>query len=276
MNTVLRFADKKPVLFVLAALVAWMLLFSIFAILTGALFSLPITDPITQAVGGLLATLLLLFGAVRVGWIDGIGIFNFGSRSAWVVTLIVAIYVLLVNFYAFFDEITFQPANLFTQDKSPILLRALQVGFVEEVVFRGIILYGLVRIWGKSNRGLIAALAIQAFLFGIFHALQVFGGVDPAIAISNVLATFIFGLWVGALVVAVGSVWPAIILHAVSNSFVLIKGLTSQWVIPNYLGYLRGSLFELPLVLIGLWFVLTHRSDEHQSSDASSASLTST
>ena len=126
---------------------------------------------------------------------------------------------------------------------------------------------GLVRIWGKSRRGLIAALVVQAFLFGSLHALQAFVGLDPVRTISNVLATIIFGLWVGALVISVGSVWPAIILHSVSNGFILIKGLTSYWVDPTYLGYLRGALFELPLVLLGLWFVWTHRSVKYLGSD---------
>ena len=275
MNSVPRFADRKPFIFVVGVLVAWILLGSIFVILAATLFRLPITDPKIQAAGTLIATILLLCIAIRISWIDGIGIVNLGSPSLWMVTLIVAIYVLLVNSYAYFDEITFLPASLFTQDAVPLLLRGLQVGFVEEVVFRGIILYGLVRTWGKSNRGLFAALAVQAALFSVLHTLQVFFGADLASAISNVLATFIFGLWVGALVVSFGSLWPAILIHAVSNSFILINGLSNQWVIPNYLGFLRGSLFELPLVLLGLWFVLKRRSDAHLDSDDLSNPLTS-
>jgi membrane protease YdiL (CAAX protease family) len=197
-----------------------------------------------------------LFGVYRAGWIDRIGIVSFGTLSSWMITLVVAIYVLLVNFYAFFGEFTFQIEALFSQNAVPILLQALCAGFVEEVVFRGIILYWLVRVWGKSNRGLVAALVVQAVLFGIPHALQVLGGATPASALSNVLATLIFGLWIGGLVVAVGSLWPAILLHAVANSFILIKGLSSAWITPYYLGYLRGALVELPLVLVGLWIVL--------------------
>lgn len=276
MKKILRFADGKPFLFGVAVLVVWMLLVSIFSLLAGILFSLPSADLITQVASTLTATLLLLFGAARIGWIDGIGILRSGSLAAWGVTLMVAIYVLLVNFYAYFGEITFQPASLFTPEALSLLLRALQVGFVEEVVFRGIILYGLVRVWGKSKRGLVAALVVQAALFGSLHALQALFGVDPASALSNVLATFIFGLWLGALVLSTGSVWPVILLHAVSNSFIMIKGLSSQWVIPYHLGYLRGALFELPLVLFGLWFLFKHRPDARPVSEALPGSMTST
>ena len=276
MKKILRFADAKPFWFGVAVLVLWMLLVSILSLLAGVLFSLPIADLKIQAVGTLTATLLLLFGAVRIGWIDGMDMFKPGSPAAWGVTLMVAIYVLLVNFYAFFGEITFQPASLFTPEAQPLLLQALRAGWVEETVFRGIMLYGLVRVLGRSKRGLVAALVFQAVLFGILHALQAFFGVDPASALSNVLATLIFGLWVGALVVCTGSVWPAILLHAVSNSFILIKGLSSQWVLPTYLGYLRGALFELPLVFLGLWYLFKHRPDARQVSEALSDAMTST
>ena len=46
-----------------------------------------------------------------------------------------------------------------------------------------------------------------------------------------------------------------------SNSFTQIKGFSSVWVTPNYVGYLRGALVELPLVLIGLWIVLKLKED---------------
>jgi membrane protease YdiL (CAAX protease family) len=275
MKSILQFGDRRPVIFVLAVLVAWMMLVSVISILTGTLVDKPITDPQIQTAGTLIATVLLLFGAYRAGRIDRIGIVSFGTLSSWIVTLVVAIYVLLINFYAFFGDFTFQLGSLFNQNALPILLQGLRAGFVEEVVFRGIILYWLVRVWGKSNRGLVAALVVQAFLFGTLHALQVLGGSTPASAISNVLATFIFGLWVGVLVVVVGSLWPAILLHAVLNSFTLIKGLDSQWVTPYFLGYLRESLFELPLVLLGLWIVLKLKANKQRGSDESSEPIAS-
>lgn len=276
MKAILKFANRKPFLFVITVLVVWILLVSISAIITGALLNMSMGNLMPQAISTLIATFLLLFGAARIGWIKRIGIASPGSGIAWLVTLAVAIYVLLVDFYAFFREVSFQPVSLFNHYALGLILRALQVGFVEEVVFRGIILYGLVRVWGKSKRGLFAALAVQSALFGTLHALQAFFGADPASAISNVLATFIFGLWVGSLVISVRSVWPAIILHAVSNSFVLIKGISSQWVTPYYLGYLRESLFELPLVLLGLWFVLKYRPDARRGSDTLSDSISET
>jgi len=241
-----------------------MILVSIFAMLAGILIDKPITDPLIQAVGALVATLILLLGTYRLGWISQIGITRFGSPLSWIVTLALSIYVLLAGFYAYFGESSFQMVSLLDQEAWPILLQGLRVGFVEEVVFRGIILYSLVRVWGKINRGIVMAIPIQAVLFALPHAFQVLAGVAPTSALSNILATLIFGLWTGMLVVVVGSLWPAIFLHAVSNSFTLIKGLSSTWVTPNYLGYLRGALVELPLVLIGVWIVLKIKDNQKE------------
>jgi membrane protease YdiL (CAAX protease family) len=264
MKTVLRFSERKPLIFVLILLLAWMILVFIVAILVGFLLDKPIADPLIQSVGALVATLFLLFGAYHIGWISQIGITSFGSPLSWIATLALSIYVILADFYAFFGESSFQVSSLLDQGAWPILLQGFRAGFVEEVVFRGIILYSLVRLWGKKNRGIVMAIIVQAVLFALPHVFQVLAGVAPTSVLSNVLATLIFGLWTGMLVVVVGSLWPAIFLHAVSNSFTLIKGLSSTWITPYHLGYLRGALVELPLVLIGLWIVLKLKDNQKE------------
>jgi membrane protease YdiL (CAAX protease family) len=133
------------------------------------------------------------------------------------------------------------------------------VGFVEETVFRGVLLYALVRVWGRTKRGLVAAVVIQAALFAVPHVLQAFVGVSPLTALVNVANTFVSGLWLGLLVLGVGTLWPGIVLHALSNAAILIKGLSSPWVDPATLGYVRVALFELLLVLLGAWIILRAR-----------------
>lgn len=256
MKSVLEFSNRKPLIFILILLVVWMILVFVVALLAGFLLNKPIVDPVVQAVGNLVATLILLLAGYRIGWLDRIGFTNFGSVSAWIATLVLLIYVLLVGFFAYFADVSFHIGSLLDQEAWPILLQGLRAGFVEEVVFRGIILYSLVRVWGKTKWGIVTALVVQAVVFALPHALQVLADVPLVSALSNVLATLVFGLWTGILVIAVGSLWPAIFLHSVSNSFTLIKGLSSSWITPYYLGYLRGALVELPLVLIGLWIVL--------------------
>jgi membrane protease YdiL (CAAX protease family) len=157
-----------------------------------------------------------------------------------------------------------------------ILLRQGIVGFVEETLFRGIILYALARVWGHTRRGLIAAVIVQAALFGLIHILQALGGSPTSSVLLVIVNGFLSGIWWGALVVGWGSVWPVVILHAASNAAVAIHGLTNPFIEPATTGYLRVTLFELPLVVLGIWILMQmpiQPDTQHQGVDVEEAVL---
>jgi membrane protease YdiL (CAAX protease family) len=263
MPSISRFAERQPLLFAITTLLAWIVLTGLSAGGAAALLGRPIADPLIQSIGTLIATGVLLGMAHRLGWLRAMGFARIGTWQAWALTLLLTVYVALSGFFAYFGEFNFRLSQLVaTPESRAILLNQLRVGPVEEILFRGVILYALARTWGRSRRGLLAALVLQAALFGLLHSLQVFGGSSPAGALANVLATFIFGLWTGALVLLVGSLWPGVILHILANAFTMIKGLSSPWIDPLYVGYLRGALVDLPLALFGLWLVLRSQSAE--------------
>lgn len=257
MKTFLRLADNRPFTFTLLTLLIWVALAGLVNVLVVFLFKVLLDNPIVLQVGNLVAIGILLIITLRLGWFHKIGITNFGTPFTWLITLALAIYIVIVGFFSFFEDITFAFNSLYsTQEARTILLRSLLVGFVEETVFRGVLLYSLVRVWGKTRRGIIASVMVQAALFGGLHSLHVLAGSTTSIAISNVLETFIFGILTGAVVILGGTLWPAILLHFVSNSFILIKGLSSPWVDPAFIGYLRQALLESFLALICLWIML--------------------
>ena len=92
----------------------------------------------------------------------------------------------------------------------PILISVgLLVPLAEEVLFRGV-LYAWLRRWGVP-----VAVVVSALIFGLFHGLNVI---------------FFVGLVIGGLNAILyersGSLWPAVISHAVNNSAaVLLLGL---------------------------------------------------
>ncbi len=91
-------------------------------------------------------------------------------------------------------------------------------GVCEEILFRGVILAGLRRSLGDAT-----AVLITAFLFAALH-------LSP----ERFLAQFLVGLLLGALVVRCGSIWPAILLHALHNAAALgIGTLAMQTPIPG-------------------------------------------
>ncbi len=73
---------------------------------------------------------------------------------------------------------------------------------MEELFFRGLLLRGLLRRWPA-----VPAVVASALLFALFHA-------NP----WQFLAPLILGLFYGWLTVRSGSLWPAILAHALNNA----------------------------------------------------------
>lgn len=255
-NSLVRLANNRPLVFSLTMLFAWMLLTLLIVATTTLIIGTPITSVISQSIGTLSATGILLLLAARLGWLSGIGITRIGSMTTWLVTILIGAYITLAYLYSFFGDLDYQPIYIIeTQEARALLPRQFIVGFVEETVFRGFILFVLIRVWGKSKSGILAAVLVQAALFGVLHALQVTAGVPLTTAFLNVISTFVFGIWMGTLVLSVSTIWPAIFLHALANFIPLSKGLYSPWINPVSLQDFRAILFELPLVLIGMWVI---------------------
>lgn len=82
--------------------------------------------------------------------------------------------------------------------------------FLEEVLFRGVVLHALLP-YGKAT-----AILVSAVLFGLFHGNPVQFPVG-----------FFVGLLLGFLVVETKSIWPAVGAHIFNNSFVSLPELFS-------------------------------------------------
>jgi membrane protease YdiL (CAAX protease family) len=196
-----RVADRRPLVFALLTLLFWFLVAAAIVAVVAFLLRAPIAGVWPQTVGSLAATGLLLWVISRLGWLRPMGITTFGTWTTWALTLLLGAYLVLSGFYAFFGEIAFGARALFASEGAcAILLRQAVVGFVEETVFRGVLLYALVRAWGRTKWGLVAAVVVQAALFAVPHVLQAFVGLSPLTALVNVANTFVSGLWLGLLV----------------------------------------------------------------------------
>ena len=266
MKALLYLADSRPLRFTLLMLLIWIVIAGLINGLVITLFKTSLDNPIALQAGNMISTCILLLVVLRFGWFYEIGITKFGTPSIWLITVALAIYIVLVGFYSFFADFTFAFDSLYaTQEARNILLRSLLAGFVEETVFRGVLLYSLVRVWGKTRWGIVASVIIQAALFGVLHSLQVFAGVTIGAVLSNVLETFIFGILTGSVVLFGRTIWTVIFLHLVSNAFILIKGLSSPWVDPVFMGYLWQALLESVVAFICLWVVLKRKPVQHVS-----------
>ncbi len=249
------FATNRPLLFALFTILSWFVVGALFTGLVSVFLHSSFLDYGPQVIGTLAATIYVLFIAWRFGWLRAGGITSLGSWQTWVVALLALIYVILAYSFAFFGDFSLDTVLFSSAEARSIFGRQVVVGLVEEILFRGLILYAFVRVWGETSRGLLASIFLSAFLFEIIHLLQALAGRSFEMALVASLEAFISGVWWAAIVVLWTTVWPAVLLHTASNAAVLIKALSYPGIVLTASDYTLVILFQLPLVFIGLWWV---------------------
>ncbi len=257
MQRIERFATVRPLLFVILATVAWIVIAGSTAYLAASALHLPLTDDLAQSLGTLAATACLVLVMWRWGWLRSAGMTVLGSGRLWLLTAGLTVFVIVANQLGFFREVALHlSASWGTGEAQAILRRQVVVGFVEETLFRGFLLYALVRVWGNTRRGLLAALTIPALIFGLTHILQRLIGNPLDDTLMTMLNAFIGGLWYGALVLLGGSIWPVVLLHAAGNASVQIVAASLPGFDPSAADYALATVADLPLVVAGLWLLL--------------------
>jgi membrane protease YdiL (CAAX protease family) len=256
-DTIEMLAKNRPLVFVLLTLLIWLFLGAVLVVGSAALLRVPIIEDVPQMIGTLGATFVLLVIAGRMGWLRSMGIASFGGWRVWLMAIPLLVYMIPAYLYGFFGDVSFDLSVFARSDAARrILVRDGIVGFVEETLFRGIILYALVRAWGKSKGGLIASVIVQAALFGVLHVLQIVAGSSLVTALMVTMNSFVSGIWWGVMVLRWGSLWPVIVLHSLSNISVLVKGMSSAYIEPATTAYARATLLEVPLLALGVWLLL--------------------
>lgn len=130
-----------------------------------------------------------------------------------------------------------------------VLVNTLLVGISEELMFRGILLYG-----AKTRYSLWAAIWIASILFGLVHALNGFltGQFGPAL-IQAVLA-FASGLMFMGLRLRQNSLLPAMLIHGLWDFAVFTAAGSTLALV--------GFIFPVLFFFYGLWLLRGFRYEE--------------
>lgn len=118
---------------------------------------------------------------------------------------IILILILLALFRSAFIDTYMQMADYFTAQRAPEILAGGLLAAGEEMLFRGVVLQGMVQMLGA---GPVSAVLVSSILFGLFHVI-----------VRRRLALFsIWAVWEGAVLGAVylytGSLLVAAAVHA--------------------------------------------------------------
>lgn len=121
-----------------------------------------------------------------------------------------------------------------------LLIQVFIVAFIEETVFRGIMLRMLLA------KGAFTAVLISSLLFGITHSLQLLGGQSLEDTIIQIVYALLVGLVLSLLILDGQSIIITILFHGLNNFFNYMGNVES----PTLSGYLIILvLFVYTLVL---------------------------
>jgi membrane protease YdiL (CAAX protease family) len=207
-------------------------------------------ETMALTVARVVTTLAIVALLWRLGWLRAAGVARVGTWQVWLVTLGATAYEIVVALWAFFGSLRLD--GVASLDALAMPLAGLTAGIVEEIVFRGAILYAFVRVWGNSRRGLFQSALLSAVLFGALHAVNAAFGKALPLALLQILNATLSAVLYAALVLKGGSVWPIVFWHAALNTVVNLQVAATPGFAETIPGNLLIVLFDLPLLVYGL------------------------
>jgi membrane protease YdiL (CAAX protease family) len=250
MKRLQRFSMLHPLAFVILATVAWIAIAGLAAWLATRLLHTSPVGALALSLGTLTATACVLLLMRSWRWLRPAGVTVLGGWRLWLVTAGLAIYIIISYQLAFFGRVALKPAMLWAGGQPGVhLLRSAMAGSAEEILFRGFLLYALVRAWGGTRCGRLAAVSVPALIFGLTHAIQALGGNSAEATLMTMVSSVVSGLWWGALVLLGGSLWPAVLIHTAANASVQIVVASLGGFEAGLADYALATAAGLPLAI---------------------------
>jgi hypothetical protein len=118
-------------------------------------------------------------------------------------------------------------------------LQCSSVGLFEETFFRGIVLSTVWEKAPKSTKGVFFSVIISSAVFGLFHLLNIFVGMNAGEVILQMCYSFLIGAMLSVILFKTGNIWLCVMIHAVYNFCGLIVPTLGE-----------GELWDIPTIII--------------------------
>jgi membrane protease YdiL (CAAX protease family) len=203
--------------------------------------------------GRLLIAALFIFLLYRLGWLHAAGFRGPDFPRKWAVIVLSTLYLCLALPYAYTRSLAID-----LSDPSIIaigFLKTLAVGLLEETVFRGVIMYAFLRLWGDSPQGVLKSLLISSLLFSSIHLFNFLSGVPFVYVLLQTVYTLFLGIFVAAVVLYTKSIWPAIVFHTLIDAASQLGRIGKPELDPTLSLALLLAAIILPVGAYGLYLL---------------------
>lgn len=254
MNWLKRFAAESPIAFCSFTTVLLWICYIAAGVAAPLLGTTAAGQQMGDAVGRAVAALIFLGLLWRLGWLRAAGITRLGTWRSWLLVLPVLVYEILAHLYAFFGSFAFAvPESSLGQ---AVALNGAAAGLLEEIVYRALVLYVLMRLWGDSRHGILKSAFVSAMFFGSAHLLHLALGRPAPLVLLLFVSALLGGIYYAAFVQYGGSVWPAVMLHVMLNAVVGAQAVNNPQFAETVSGWLLVLALQLPAVVLGIVLIL--------------------
>lgn len=133
-----------------------------------------------------------------------------------------------------------------------LALNTLLIALSEEWMFRGILFRAV-----AARRRLWPALLLTSVIFGSMHVLNGFTYGDLTQSSVQAVAATMTGLFLGALLIRTGSIWPSIAMHMLWNfGLLLVTFEAAQYQQPQPAPTVQGLLVAMAIVMPNFLYAL--------------------
>lgn len=202
--------------------------------------------------GRIISTIILLLLLSRLGWMQPAGFTTPGRFGMWMISLLLLAYAAAASMYALVGSLNLRFFD--TALPALVTLFILVAAFMEEIVFRGLILQALVHAWGSTRVGVTKSILVSALFFCSVHLLDFLSGRLLYVVLLQSLEAFFLGILLGALVLIGRSIYPAVLLHSGLNlsAYLLIGGSGLE---PASSSWLLLGLLMIPPAALGIYLL---------------------
>lgn len=148
--------------------------------------------------------------------IKGFGKGMFAALFVW--TMCIAVVIVFICCTEKYKSVTLLSVVL-------LILTQISTGFMEEGLFRGLFMEGMLRKYGNSMKGRLVVVFISGTVFGSAHLINVFFGNSLDSAVSNVFFASLSGIAYAAIYMYSQNLIAAIVVHAVYDIFIHFEDL---------------------------------------------------